>query len=163
MTFSMGVFACTCVPDDSIVNAYKSANLVFEGKVVKIDTVFISDIANIISSTNSGPHVKVILRKYLAVKFSISKLFKGDMQNKTVTVMTDAAGTRCGFQFIPNISYLVYGYTEQFSFVVSRNLNADQNSNTKTIKKTRYSTNSCTRTTMAIKSEMAELISNKLI
>jgi hypothetical protein len=163
-TISTGALACTCIFDDSIVNAYKSANIVFEGKVVKIDTVFISDTANIISSTyNPHPHVEVTLRKYLAVKFNIRKLFKGHIQNQIVTVMTDAVGTRCGIQFIPNIMYMVYGYAEQFSFIVDKNLNTNKNVSTETIKKTKYSTSSCTRTTTAIKSEIADLRSCKLI
>ena len=65
MTLSSGVFACTCTPGESIITAFKSADLVFEGKVIKIDTVFVSDTANIISATNSKPHIEVILRKFL--------------------------------------------------------------------------------------------------
>ena len=162
VAFSTGVFACDCSGYDSIVNAFNSADVVFEGKVLDIDTVFISDTVNAITSKNPKAHIEVFAEQFLAVKFSITKLFKGDKQNVTVIVMTPAAGSACGIQFGPDISYVVYGYSEEFNLVGNGNLNTMQNPETKTTKISGYSTNSCTRTKMA-KFEISELKSNKLI
>jgi hypothetical protein len=165
MSVSTEVFACDCIPDDSIVNAYKNANIVFEGRVVKIDTVLVSDTANIISPANSKPHIEVTVRKFLAVKFSMAKLFKGDNQNSFVTVMTSAVETRCGFQFILNNNYLVYGYTAMFSLIVHKGVAINNNKTVQSgnLNISRYSTSSCTRTTSAVKYELSELKKNELI
>jgi len=163
MTISTGVFACDCQPYDSIMSAYHSANVVFEGKVINIDTAIVSDTINAISSTNSEPHIEVILEKYLMVKLSITRLFKGDQQNTIITIFTPAAGSACGIQFTPGISYLVYGYTWEFNLIDGGNANTMQNSDNKTSKVSGYSTSLCTRTTKETKNEIAELKRNKLI
>jgi hypothetical protein len=165
MTISSHVFACSCTPGESIVDAFKSADLIFEGKVVKIDTVFISDTVKIIPTTNSKRGIEIVVRKYLSVHLNIIRLLKGVGKNMIVTIMTDAFGSRCGFQFVTNFDYLVYGYTENFSLIDSKDIVATQKTNKKikTLNIAGYSTNSCARTTTAIEREISELKINKLI
>ncbi|HTB26816.1 MAG TPA: hypothetical protein VK711_15700 [Puia sp.] len=162
---SSGGYACSCIPEESISNSYKNADFVFEGKVIKIDTVFISDTANIISQTNAKSHQEVIVKEYFAVKFIISRIFKGKSIDTTVTVLTNAVGTACGYQFALNLVYIVYGYTEQFSLIDGWKSTINENSRVKpkTLNVERYSTNSCTRTTMNINYEISELKSKELI
>ena len=74
--------------------------------------------------------------------------------------MTEAAGTRCGIQFLYNVPYLVYAYSQRFALVEGLE---DIDKQNKILNITVYSTNSCTRTTTAVKQEIAELIDNKLI
>jgi hypothetical protein len=165
MIISSGLFACSCTPGESIVDAFKSADLIFEGKVVKTDTVFVSDTVKIISSKNSKRGFEIVVRKYLSVQFSITRLLKGATNKMAVTIMTEAAGSRCGFQFLVNINYLVYGYTGNFSLIDSKDIVTAQNTNKKikTLNIAGYSTNSCARTTTTIEREFSELKSNKLI
>jgi hypothetical protein len=165
MIISSGAYACSCIPEVSIVNSFKNADIVFEGKVIKIDTVFISDTVNIISPTNPKPHIEVITRKYFEVKFNISRIFKGNNRNKTIAIITDVVGTQCGYQFAHNFKYIVYGYGELFNLIDSGIILTNQKPDikTKTLSVLRYSTNSCTRTTRGIKYEISELKKNKLI
>jgi len=161
LSISPGGRFCSCVPDNSVINAYKSASIVFTGRVTQIDTVLISDTANVISSsTNPKPHIDVTIRTFYSVKFTISNFLKVDSQSKTITVMTEAAGTRCGIQFLYNVPYLVYAYSQRFALVEGLE---DIDKQNKILNITVYSTNSCTRTTTAVKQEIAELIDNKLI
>ena len=166
MTISSGVLACGCLPNDSIVNEYKEAKIVFEGKGIQIDTIYSSDtVRDIISSKNRKPHTEVRLRKYLAVKFAVVRLFKEDSQSMVMVVITSAVGARCGFDFDVNLDYIVYGYNELVNLVDKSDLGSYQNhrKKIKTSKVTMYSTSLCTRTTPWIKEEISELKKNKLI
>jgi len=166
MTISSVVFACGCLPNDSIVNEYKEANIVFKGRVIQIDTIYISDTSrDVISSKNRKPHTEVWLSKYLAVKFAVVRLLKEKNQSMVITVITSALGTRCGFGFDLNLDYIVYGYNELVDLVDKSDLGSYQNhrKKIKTSKVIMYSTSSCTRTTPWIKEEISELKKNKLI
>ncbi len=67
--------------------------------------------------------MEVIIREYFAVKFGITRLFKGKNENMMIiTVLTDAVGTRCGYQFALNYEYVVYGNTESFCLLDSGNI-----------------------------------------
>jgi hypothetical protein len=144
------------LPDDIITNAYKSADIVFTGRVIAIDTVLISDSANVISESNTKPHLEVTIRKFVQVKFLIARRLKSKNKNSYVIILTDAVGTRCGFEFILNADYVVYAYKEHFGLIHDRQ-------RMKTRNEFRYSTSSCTRTTLGIKSEIKALKESKLI
>src|ERR1700746_3750527 len=93
MTISSGAIACECLPNDSIVKEYNDADIVFNGKVVKIDSVFSLDsLQAVISSKNRKPHTEVFIRKYISVQFKVTRFFKGDSLSGEITIITPAYG-----------------------------------------------------------------------
>jgi len=90
------VFACSCVPELTVPEAYDMAEAVFAGRVLSI-------------KKGGGVFYNISPNRpnYYDVAFQVSKQWKG-INEDVVTVATARQGTACGFDFEKNREYLVY-------------------------------------------------------
>jgi len=98
--FSIQGYACRC-PETTIKKVFKSANIVFSGKVVSVkEEIFKTCIEGkeIVEKTNQ-----------LIVEIQITESFKGDLK-KTIQIFTGLGNGDCGYRFIADQEYLVFAH-----------------------------------------------------
>jgi hypothetical protein len=110
--FSLSSFACKCISNDGLVNRLKRHDLVFEGKILRIDTM-----ENSITCT-----------------FQVVKTWKGKKRtHQKIVIPKDPAA--CGFQVEKGITYLIFS-KENFTNACSYNsVVSKENTDWKALKK----------------------------
>jgi hypothetical protein len=89
--FSIPAYACDCVIPSSVETEFSQSDAVFSGKVISIK-----------ESRLPGGYVKK------EIIFEVYKTWKG-LEESQVKITTGQGGGDCGYHFIPNGEYLVYG------------------------------------------------------
>jgi hypothetical protein len=89
--FSIPVYACDCVIPSSVETEFSQSDAVFSGKVISIK-----------ESHSPGGYAKK------EIIFEVYKTWKG-LEESQVKITTGQGGGDCGYHFIPNGEYLVYG------------------------------------------------------
>jgi hypothetical protein len=89
--FSIPAYACDCVIPSSVETEFSQSDAVFSGKVISIK-----------ESRSPGGYVKK------EIIFEVYKTWKG-LEDSQVKITTGQSGGDCGYHFIPNGEYLVYG------------------------------------------------------
>ena len=85
------VDACSCISDVSVEEAFQQSDVIFIGKVIKIDKP-------LLTISSSDP---------MDIQFTLSKSYKGDLE-EIIQVQTALDSSSCGFPFSENTDYLVY-------------------------------------------------------
>jgi hypothetical protein len=89
--YPIPAYACDCVIQSSVETEFSQSDAVFSGKVISIKE----------SSSPGGYAKKEII-------FEVYKTWKG-LKESQVKIITGQGGGDCGYHFIPNGEYLVYG------------------------------------------------------
>ena len=146
---------CTCVPIyDSIGNEIKmNYDLIFKGRVEKIDTVFYVDEGLLranYSTIDSGAYVTGLI-----VFLNVNTVFKGNRTTQKIRIITGIGGGDCGYSFKAGKSYIVYATKQPYILIDSFN---DENRNSfKSHDEVLFETNVCTGTTDLVKKAEAIL------
>lgn len=85
------IFGCSCIPPRPPADEYAGMDVVFSGKVTNIE--FDSAV--------------VFLNKKVTIQ--VTETWKGDI-GSTATVWTAQSGAACGYHFLTDSTYLIYGY-----------------------------------------------------
>lgn len=85
------VDACSCISDLSVEDMFQQSDVIFIGKVTKIDKP-------LFTISSSDP---------MDILFNLSKVYKGDLK-ESIQVQTALDSSSCGFPFSENTEYLVY-------------------------------------------------------
>lgn len=148
---------CSCVPTylpiEEEVAAY---DLIFKGRVVKIDTVNYLEQTFLklkYSTRDSGSYFTNLL-----VTFNVQSTLKGNKVDSTIKIMTGQGGGDCGYPFRVGKQYMVY--TRKKSFIVIDTLYPDIDK-FKSHDEDFFETTICDRTTYNVSSD--EIILKKIL
>ena len=111
--------ACSC-GRVSTFKGLKGADLVFTGKVIKMNKVSITDtLGTVHAGTDSA---RLITKDYQVIEFTfkVKKMFKGRLKTREVIITTTGGGADCGNYFYEDKKYLVYAYTTDFTLSFSK-------------------------------------------
>ena len=100
-------FACSCIGKGKFDMQFKESDVVFSGKVIRLDTVSYSDTTPVYVVEN----VKYSVHHYARIKavFQIEERFKGLNKGcNFVVVFTEVESNMCGFLFEVDKDYVVY-------------------------------------------------------
>jgi len=89
------VGACPCGPKLSVEEAYLKSDGIFIGKVVE--------------SRLAEFKVYDQTYKYMEYNFEVMKKYKGNIINNKVIIRTGLGGSDCGYRFLLENKYIVYG------------------------------------------------------
>lgn len=146
---------CTCVPIyDSVGNVVKrNYELIFKGRVEKIDTVFYIPeglIKSNISTRDSGAYVTGLM-----VLLKVNNIFKGSKATQKIRIMTGIGGGDCGYYFEAGKTYIVYADKQPYILIDSFK---DENKiSFKSHDEGLFETDDCTGTTDQVTKEEAAL------
>lgn len=132
---SKNLFACSCIGESNIKNAYENSNIVFVGQIINTE----------IEEWNGFYLTKVLVKS--------ESVFKGLEAYDTLTIYTGAGGGDCGYNFLTGRKYIIYGNTEDSFQIFYRELFDNDFPNGQNI----YWTNICTRTKEYNKEEIKQL------
>ena len=146
---------CTCVPIyDSIGNVVKgNYDLIFKGKVEKIDTVFyITDGLRRLnySTRDSGDYFTGFM-----VLLNVSKTFKGSKTYQKIKIVTGLGGGDCGYYFQTGKTYIVYAKNR--SYILIDSFNDENRTSFKSHDEVLFETDICDGTTDQVMKEEAIL------
>lgn len=142
---------CTCVSIyDSIGNEIKiNYDLIFKGRVEKIDTVFYVGEGLLranYSTRDSGAYFTAYM-----VFLNVNNIFKGNKTTQTIRIITGMGGGDCGYSFKAGKSYIVYATKQPYILIDSFN---DENKiSFKSHDEPLFETNVCAGTTDQVKQE----------
>ena len=142
------IVACTCIPE-TIEEAYASADIIFKGQVVKIDTLIAIDTVIILENGSAKRLLRA--RDMIVTHMKVIQTIKGNNGDKYISVYTTYRCCTCGFPFFPDETYLVYAYSQSITTTKTKALTWNQEALTKADKKVSqvFTTSSCSRTTRA--------------
>jgi hypothetical protein len=112
---------CQCIPIyDSVGNEIKiNYDLIFKGKVEKIDTVFYVTEGLLranYSTRDSGSYVTGLM-----VLLNVNNIFKGSKTTQKIRIITGIGGGDCGYYFQAGKSYIVYAQKRPYILIDSFN------------------------------------------
>lgn len=150
-----GKVTCTCVPIyDSIGNVVKvNYDLIFKGRVEKIDTVFYIDEALLkmnYSTRDSGAYFTSIM-----VSLSVNNIFKGNKTTQKIRIITGIGGGDCGYYFTKGKTYIVYANKQPYILIDS--FNDENKTYFESHDEVLFETNDCKGTTDQVTKEEAIL------
>lgn len=93
-------FACSCIGQEDVEQAYRKADVVVLGTVIGVETLEVSYGLTIV------PHFAMYVNRYTV---RVEHLFKGRSVSGTVVVVTGLGGGDCGFLFEMDKRYVIYG------------------------------------------------------
>ncbi len=140
---------CTCLPSSETVETQvKSYDIIFKGRVSKIDTVlYITEdfINSGLASRDSGGYFTNHL-----VTFSVKTIWKGNVSDSNIKIMTGQGGGDCGYYFTSNKEYIIFARKRPYIIIDS----IDKIKFTFTTHDEHFfETNDCSRTTDKVKQE----------
>jgi hypothetical protein len=109
---------CTCIQNSETVETQvKSYDIIFKGRVSKIDTVFYIHeylINSGLASRDSGGYFTNHL-----VTLTIKTIWKGNISDSTIKIMTGQGGGDCGYYFTLNKDYIIFAKKEPYIIIDS--------------------------------------------
>ena len=151
------LFACSCDGESTVRESVKYSDIVFKGRVVsKLVTSDLSAFGvRVKGDTTSNSFASRQIKNPVAVyNIKVFKIYKGESQVDTISIITPTSGAGCGFGFQVGQDYIVYGTTKDGT--IMGNSVERLATNTKT-----YWTNLCTRTTQFFQQEEDEIRATK--
>ncbi len=145
--FSKSIFACACFPIWTDEEVFNKTELIFIGRVIKIDTLktlpefYVKEHNYTEDSTNTYTYD-------LFVTFTVKRVIKGHLSIDTIIIMTGIGGGDCGYPFQKNKVYIVHT-NEKVTYYID-----ETSSRNRLLKKSIFATNFCERTTTEIKKEL---------
>ena len=100
------VYACSCIVPDSPKNELQKYDTVFSGKVVNIDEQH--------PTTPMHSSMDPII-----VTFDVDRIWKGLVDEHTITISTPQSSASCGYDFENNLEYIVYAINHENQLEVS--------------------------------------------
>ena len=100
--------SCTCMPVPTTEQEYNRSDIVMQGKVIGLDTVYASNtLINDKKGIRLGKHkYSVLTEKFVRVQMLVEKQFKTPTNlPDTVYILTPAESDACGFPFDPWLRY----------------------------------------------------------
>lgn len=146
-------YFCSCIPL-SVEESLVQADMVFSGRVVKIDTVKIINEVFITAdwaTPDSGAYVMGSL-----VTLDVKRVFKGIERNGSLSIMTGIGGGDCGYYFQKGHDYMVYAEMQNYFIIDS--VYSDDPNRFKSHPSEYFSTNDCFRTTHMVAQEQKLLM-----
>jgi len=123
---SAAAYCCSCSVPSTVEKGFQGSDVVFRGKVISKRIITILD-----TTIHSFAFDKA------EYKLLVLTLFKGQIKEDTVTIITGNGGGDCGYPFKIGNEYIIYGFFESGAY-----------SGGKTVDRV-LSTNICTRTRSA--------------
>ena len=146
--------ACRC-QDVKLLENYKSADVVFAGKVLSKITTSNFDSLKIVTKGKISNSNKILLNFPIAVvKIEVSRLYKGKNNSEILTVLTPASSSSCGFSFQLDENYIVFATNHD---ELSKQFNVKRFSKNRKV----YWTHQCTKTSFWNLSDEKEIIKCK--
>jgi hypothetical protein len=127
VAFSAVAYCCSCIGESTVEGEFQSSDVVLKGKVISKRIIDVSD--------TTMPGYTFHEAEY---KFRVLTLYKGQVKQDTLTIITGLGGGDCGYPFEMGKEYVVYSFFD--SYIYSRG---------NTTHGVLY-THICTRTTSAI-------------
>jgi len=123
--------SCACKYPTEINAAYDYANTVAYGEVVQLKIIKVRDSMDQDSLIHyklnelTGFQLEVLNSDYIVeAKLKIKELFKGDVQEDTLTLYTTRTAGSCGYtRFLIGVDYLVYASSSSYAFYKFQELN----------------------------------------
>lgn len=114
---------CTCVPR-SVQEKVSSAEMIFVGEAVSIDTLF--TVETNISFENDGSK-KEYLRPIEMTKtnFKVIRMIKGKVGSNYISVYSTLRCCMCGFEFFQNSKYIVFAKSNTMPLSIERDITWD--------------------------------------
>jgi hypothetical protein len=144
-------YVCSCDEEASVESAIKYSDIVFKGTVLS-DTVLsnLSDYGVMMRGDTSVSTYKWITIPVRVYTVKVDLVYKGVAAADTINVITSKSGTRCGFLFLNNKQYIIYGTANDDMFPQKGFARFADNNQT-------YWTNHCTRTKIWSQKEEIEI------
>lgn len=105
--------ACTCIGKRSVKEEFSKADVVFVGKILSRNNFLVED-----SSLPLGYKMYKVRYKVLNVT-----LFKGDVKQDTIEIITGLGGGDCGVEFKIGSDYIIYSFFENKYFPQGKTVN----------------------------------------
>ena len=139
--------ACDCIDAGSVKTAVKQSAIVVKAKVISVETWYSNgDSGLYINKKLSDKNFEVQLR----YKFVVLEKYKGNTILDTITIITPAFETACGYIFKKGKKYLVYAYSKAVIGEIKKRAIRNEAPNI-------YETNICTRTKPVNSKEIGEI------
>lgn len=149
------VFACSCVGESTVEEAYNGSDVVISGNVISITKEWFPDSIRIKSIISQGFPTdnldKELFGFYLnKVIVNVETTFKGHITSDTLIIYTGMSEGDCGYDFMVGYRYVIYGDTESFFARFNKDRDYPSGPNT-------FWTNICTRTQAHNRKEVRKL------
>lgn len=105
--------ACTCIGKKSVNEEFSKADVVFVGKILSRNNFLVED-----SSLPIGYKMYKVRYKVLNVT-----LFKGNVKQDTIQIITGLGGGDCGVEFKIGCDYIIYSFFENKYFPQGKTVN----------------------------------------
>jgi hypothetical protein len=150
------IFSCTCINENSLKQDIKKADLIFKGKVIKVDVITIYNVyGDSIYARNAYENIENKTKyksyddfkeknygtKQLEITIESLKPYKGKITSEFIKIRTGLGCGDCGYKFELGKVYLVFANNSQYLKYSKDRLNAKWR-NIKNV----YETNICMRT-----------------
>jgi hypothetical protein len=154
--------ACKCDYPPTVKESYYKMDFIIHGRVTKKEIVSFHETYKTDKAIEIKERLKTDERSlafYLSeqvakVTIEIIEVFKGESNNKTITIYTSISDASCGYNFDVNSDYLIYASRKgffNFRFLKESERQED------VVKENSYWTHICTRTKNHDKIEIKEL------
>jgi hypothetical protein len=140
MIVSCNCFACDCKGNSILSKSIKTANVIFSGTVISTSVTTNYDSLEIVAASNlEASDINWREVPSAVIKIKVQKVYRGKATSDTITVITPAEVSGCGYSFKLNKKYIVYAYS-------SFNFGGTAIVRSKRLKKSKLFTHLCTRT-----------------
>lgn len=154
-------YACKCNGPGSVKDGFKNHSLVVYGKVIRLDTVTLSetleqaDAREVVERLKKDQQqLKFFKMTYvLKVELEIIEAYKGESLRKSVVIFTPLRSASCGYWFEKAKEYIVYASPHNFLSFIFR----EEDTAKPYKKENAFWTNHCTRTAMYSQAEDDQL------
>ena len=155
--FQSITFACRCEGIAEVGESVENSEFVIYGKVIDTSYVDVIETMDSLSLDSLTFKNQRYLDQPLVLKstFVVIKNFKGSIKSDTLIIYTPRQSATCGFSFLPNKEYVVYGESASFLYDFLEDL-AETDLKGREKKGTIW-TNHCTRTTQYADSEVSAI------
>jgi hypothetical protein len=122
--------ACSCVGRPSVKESIKKSDVVFVGKILGEERVFMGDTAAALlefgnefrdsiskyQSSESGYRRLSLagIRSQKKYTLKVVQFYKGKFKEEIIDIFTGNGGGDCGIRFLKNEEYIIYGYKVNF-------------------------------------------------
>jgi hypothetical protein len=135
---------CTCAVFD-LKSQINGADLIAQGQVISVDSIYNVPDKLITDYKWSKPDSGLYFQS-TKVFFLKDKLYKGDIKNDTLQILTGIGGGDCGFPFVPGKKYVVYSHIQKH-YLIDSFYKYDSSRQFSSHPVTVFYTNVCDRTT----------------
>ena len=141
---SHNLLACSCAGESTVEGEFKSSDIVLSGKVINSINEWVPDSSEIKYMTEFGISIdsldkRLIGQYFRKVQILIETLYKGKVNNDTLTIYTGMGGGDCGYHFNVGQKYILYADSDSYFASFNKDQEFPDGENI-------YWTNICSRT-----------------